>query len=161
MAGRLTVGLIADTHKLVRPEAVAALRGSDVIIHAGDVGGPDVLRELARLAPVTAIRGNIDKGDWALALPPTNVLDAGRVLIYVIHDIGELDLDPGAAGFRVVVSGHSHKPAIIEKGGVLFVNPGSAGPRRFSLPVSVGRLTIDGSMVTAELVDLTPISAAC
>jgi putative phosphoesterase len=151
---RLVIGLISDTHGLLRPEAVAALAGSHFIVHAGDVGSPEVLEELARLAPVTAIRGNVDRGDWAAQLPPTEVLDACGTCLYVVHNIAELDLDPAAAGFRVVVSGHSHQPALREKEGVLYINPGSAGPRRFSLPIAVGRLTISADRVTPELIEL-------
>jgi len=130
-SSQLIVGLISDTHGLLRPEAAEALKGSDAIIHAGDIGDPRLLHELARLAPVTAVRGNVDRGPWASALPATEVLQAGAAFIYVIHNLAELDLDPAAAGFRAVVSGHSHRPAQREKDGVLFVNPGSAGPRRF------------------------------
>ena len=151
---QLTVGLLSDTHGLLRPEAVEALTGSDFIIHSGDIGDPRVLEGLARLAPVTAIRGNVDRGAWASSLPDTEVLQAGDAFIYVLHNVAELDLDPGAAGFQVVVSGHSHSLGQREKNGVLFVNPGSAGPRRFSLPVAVGRLLIDGTRVTAELIEL-------
>jgi putative phosphoesterase len=151
---RFTVGLISDTHGLLRPEAVEALSGSDFIIHAGDIGDPKVLEGLSRIAPVKAIRGNVDRGAWASSLPDTEVLQTGDVFIYVVHNLGELGLDPGAAGFQAVVSGHSHSPRWREKDGVLFVNPGSAGPRRFSLPVAVGRLLIDGTRVTAELIEL-------
>jgi putative phosphoesterase len=150
----ITIGLISDTHGLLRPEAVAALRGSDIIIHAGDIGGPDVLAGLSPLAPVTAIRGNVDRGDWAAALPSTEVVEHGGIFIYIIHNLAELDLDPAAAGFRVVVSGHSHSPAVREKDGVLFVNPGSAGPRRFHLPIALGRLTVAEGLVKAELIEL-------
>jgi uncharacterized protein len=148
----LKVGLISDTHGLLRPEAMAALAGSDFIIHAGDIGDPKVLEGLSRLAPVTAIRGNVDRGAWASSLPDTEVLQAGDAFIYVVHNVD--DLDPGAAGFQAVVSGHSHSPGQREKDGVLFVNPGSAGPRRFSLPIAAGRLVIDGTQVTAEIIEL-------
>jgi hypothetical protein len=150
----LTIGLISDTHGLLRPEAVAALAGSDFIIHAGDIGHPEVLEGLARLAPVTAIRGNVDRGDWAAGLPPTDVLDAGGTYLYVVHNLAELDLDPAAAGFQMVVSGHSHQPAVREKDGVLYINPGSAGPRRFSLPVAVGRVRIADGRIVPELMEL-------
>jgi putative phosphoesterase len=136
------VGLISDTHGLLRPEAVRALAGSDLIIHAGDVGTPEILDALRAVAPVVAVRGNVDKGAWASALPATAVAGAGGTLIYVLHDLNELDLDAAAAGFAVVVSGHSHKPGSAERGGVLFVNPGSAGQRRFKLPVTVARLDL-------------------
>ena len=150
----LTIGLISDTHGLLRPEALAALDGSDVIIHAGDIGNPSVLAGLAQLAPVTAIRGNVDHGAWTSGLPQTEVLECGGALIYIVHNLSELDLDPAAAGFQAVVSGHSHSPRIHEKDGVLFVNPGSAGPRRFSLPIAVGTLTVTEGQVTGALIEL-------
>jgi uncharacterized protein len=150
----LAIGLISDTHGLLRPEAIAALTGCDFIIHAGDIGSPEVLERLARIAPVTAVRGNVDRGNWADALPRNDVLDAGGSHLYVIHDVGELDLDPAGAGFPVVVSGHSHQPAVREKDGVLYVNPGSAGPRRFSLPIAIGRLTISAGRIVPELTEL-------
>jgi putative phosphoesterase len=148
------IGLISDTHGLLRPQALDALRGSDAIIHAGDIGDAKVLAGLSDLAPVTAIRGNVDTGGWAVALPQTAVLQAGDAAIYVIHNIADLDLDPSVAGFRAVVAGHSHQPGCRVRDGVLYVNPGSAGPRRFKLPVSVGRLTITRAGVEAELVGL-------
>ena len=151
---RITLGVISDTHGLLRPEAVEALRGSDRILHAGDIGAPEIIEALAQIAPVTAIRGNVDSASWARALPETEVVEAGGVLIYMLHDLGQLDLKPEAAGFRVVIYGHSHQPQIEEKNGVLYFNPGSAGPRRFSLPVSVGRLTIAAGKVQAQLVEL-------
>jgi putative phosphoesterase len=154
LTGTLTVGLISDTHGLLRPEAVEALRGSDFIVHAGDIGGLEVLDELSRLAPVTAIRGNNDNGAWASALPQTDVLKVGATSVFVIHNLAEIDLDPVSAGFHVVVSGHSHRPAHRVEGGVLFVNPGSAGPRRFKLPVTAGRLLVVGPEVTPQLFDL-------
>ena len=149
-----TVGLISDTHGLLRPEAVAALRGSDFIVHAGDVGDPEILQRLEALAPVTAVRGNIDRGEWAAALPETAVLEVGGASIYVIHGLDDLDLDPAAAGFQAVISGHSHRPGQSERNGVLYVNPGSAGPRRFSLPIGVGRLTVRGSNMAACLIGI-------
>jgi uncharacterized protein len=148
------VGLISDTHGLLRPEAVTFLRGSDRIVHAGDIGGAHVLTELNALAPVTAVRGNIDKGPWAEAIADTEILQVDDVVIYVIHDIAELDLDPVAARFRVVVFGHSHQPSVRERDGVLYVNPGSSGPRRFKLPVAVAELEVDGRSVRAKLVEL-------
>ncbi len=149
------VGLISDTHGLLRPEALDLLRNSDFIVHAGDVGDPAILTELGRLAPVTAIRGNIDKGAWAQSLPKTEVLQVGEAaFVYVLHSIEDLDLDPAAAGFQAVICGHSHKPGFRWKDGVLYVNPGSAGPRRFSLPVSIGRLLVDGDKVSVELVEI-------
>ncbi len=150
----MRVGVISDTHGLLRPEALHALQGSDAIVHAGDIGKPEILAELGRLAPVTAVRGNIDTSGWARSLPATEILDAGDATLYVLHSIGDLDLDPAAAGFHAVISGHSHKPAITWKDGVLYVNPGSAGPRRFSLPITVARLCVEGATVSAELVGL-------
>ncbi len=147
------IGLIADTHGLLRPEALAALAGSEAIVHAGDIGTPDVLASLARVAPLTAVRGNNDRGAWARDLPDTAVLHAGAVSILVLHDVATLG-EGAAAGHAVVIAGHSHRPGIERRGDVLFVNPGSAGPRRFSLPVSVGMLVIDGSAVEAAIVAL-------
>jgi putative phosphoesterase len=150
----ITLGIISDTHGLLRTEAVAALRGSDRILHAGDVGKIEILEALAQIAPVTAIRGNIDTGSWARALPLTEIVEIGGVSIYMLHNLAQLDLKPEAAGFRVVIHGHSHHPKIEEKNGVLYFNPGSAGPRRFSSPVTVGRLTIEEKNVNAELIEL-------
>lgn len=154
----LRVGLISDTHGLLRPEALRAMRGSDYIVHAGDIGDPAILEQLAQIAPVTAVRGNNDKGNAYRSIAETEVLQAGEVLIYVIHDLNELDLDPAAAEFQVVVSGHSHRPSSRERDGVLYINPGSAGPRRFSLPIAAGVLRIDGKTIEAELLDLLPSS---
>jgi putative phosphoesterase len=151
-------GLISDTHGLLRPEAAEFLRGSDFIIHAGDIGDPGILTELNAIAPVTAVRGNNDKGAWAEAIRETEVLQVGETFVYVLHNLAELDLDPVAAGFQVVVSGHSHRPSVQRRDGVLYVNPGSAGPRRFNLPVSVADLEIDGASVKARLAPLVPIS---
>ena len=151
---KLLVGVISDTHGSLRPEAVEALRGSDRILHAGDVGDPKILEALARIAPVTAIRGNIDTEPWASTLPETEVIEAGNISIYMLHNLRQLDLKPEGAGFRVVIYGHSHKPKIEEKNGVLYFNPGSAGPRRFHLPVIVGRLMIQSRKVWAELIEL-------
>ena len=148
------VGVISDTHGLLRPEAVAALRGSRFIVHAGDIGDTKVLEGLESLAPVTAVRGNNDKGSFARRIAETEVLQVGRVPIYVLHDIAKLDVDPAARGFRVVVSGHSHQPSIAERDGILYVNPGSAGPRRFKLPVTVAELKIAGRSVQANLIRL-------
>jgi putative phosphoesterase len=150
----VNVGLISDTHGMLRPQAVAALRGSDLIVHAGDVGDPTIVDRLAEIAPVTVVRGNIDREAWAAAWPETAVVDAGGVLLYVLHDLGALDLDPAVAGVSVVISGHSHKPASYRKGEVRFVNPGSAGPRRFSLPITVGRLVVTGRDVSVSLIEL-------
>jgi uncharacterized protein len=154
------VGLISDTHGLLRPEAMVYLRGSDFIVHAGDIGHASVLQELAALAPVTAVRGNNDREPWAESVRETEVLEVGEVLIYVLHDLAELDLDPAAAGFRVVVSGHSHRASVEERDGVLYVNPGSSGPRRFKLPVAVAELQIAGASVAARLVELDSGDAA-
>lgn len=154
------VGLISDTHGLLRPEAIAFLRGSDFIVHAGDIGDAGVLKELKALAPVTVVRGNNDKARWAEDIGETEVLQIGDVFIYVLHNLAELDLDPVAAGFRIVVSGHSHRPSVEDRDGVLYVNPGSSGPRRFKLPVAVGELEIVGHSVNAKVVELEVSSAA-
>jgi putative phosphoesterase len=138
-----TIGLISDTHGLLRPQALRALEGSDLIIHAGDVGDPEILEALRKLAPVFAVRGNVDTEPWALALPETEVVEIDRATIYVLHDVHALDLDPVAAGFQIIVSGHSHKASRQERDGVLFLNPGSAGPRRFDLPVTIALLHLD------------------
>ena len=151
------VGLISDTHGLLRPEAIEALRGSDFIVHAGDIGDAGILEHLSRIAPVTAVRGNIDKSSWAKALPETAVLQVGEAFIYVVHDIADLDLDPAAAGLHAVVSGHSHRPFQQVREGVLMINPGSAGPRRFNLPISAGELLVSGSQLTLRLFEL-PVS---
>lgn len=157
MPRKLTVGLISDTHGLLRPEALDRMRGSDFIVHAGDIGDPEIVPELARLAPVTAVRGNVDKGVWAQSFPETAVLEVGgAALLYVLHNIEDLDLDPAAAGFHAVVYGHSHQPRMRWKDGVLYVNPGSAGRRRFSLPLSVGRLLVEAGNVSAELIEIEP-----
>ena len=150
----MILGVISDTHGLLRPEAAEALRGSDQILHAGDVGAPEVLAALARLAPITAVRGNVDTSSWARKLRDTEVVEASGTLIFMLHDLGQLDLKPEAAGFRVVVHGHSHQPKMEERKGVLYFNPGSAGPRRFKLPVSVGRLRIEGGKIDGELMEL-------
>jgi uncharacterized protein len=147
--------VISDTHGLVRPEAVAALRGSDRIVHAGDVGSPEVLRALEAIAPVVAVRGNNDHGPWANKLPLTDVVAVGGASLYVIHDVKELDVDPRAAGLSAVIAGHSHRPLCEERGGVLFFNPGSAGPRRFSLPICVGRLVVADGRVVGRIETLT------
>lgn len=148
------VGVISDTHGLLRPQAQLALKGVDLIIHAGDVGKPEILAALREIAPVRAVRGNVDNGEWAQSLPATEVVEVGGVLLYVLHDLQQLDLDPAAAGFSAVISGHSHQPDIRHEGGVLYLNPGSAGPRRFTLPVSLALLTIAPGDVQAELVTL-------
>jgi putative phosphoesterase len=150
----MRIGVISDTHSLLRPEAIAALRGSDRVLHAGDVGDPGILDRLCELAPVTAVRGNVDRGPWAAALPETELVEVEGLSIYLIHDLGQLDLKPEAAGIRVVIYGHSHQPKIEEKNGVLFFNPGSAGPRRFHLPMSLGVLEINVGKIQARLINL-------
>jgi hypothetical protein len=151
----ILIGVISDTHGLARPEALAALRGSDQIIHAGDIGAPEILDKLVAIAPIHVIRGNIDKGAWARRLPETDVVEVGGISIYVLHDLAQLDLKPEAAGFRVVIYGHSHVPKQETRGGVLYFNPGSAGPRRFKLPVTIGRLNLEGGNVRAEIVNIS------
>jgi uncharacterized protein len=148
------IGLISDTHGLLRPEALTALEGCGLIVHAGDVGKAEILEKLRAIAPVVAVRGNIDKGDWALQLPITAVGEADSARIYVLHDLRQLELDPIAAGFRMVVSGHSHRPGQAEWDGVLYVNPGSAGPRRFRLPITVARLDTQRDPWHAEFIEL-------
>jgi len=148
------LGVISDTHGLLRPEAVAALRGCVHILHAGDVGSAAVLDELRKIAPVTVVRGNVDSGAWAQEIKPSEVVEFEGVSIYMLHILAELDLKPEAAGFAAVLYGHSHKPASEVRNGVLFFNPGSAGPRRFKLPVTVGRLVVEGQRVSGEIVGL-------
>ena len=148
------VGVISDTHGLLRPEALTALEGSGLIIHAGDIGGPEVIEALRRVAPVVAVRGNNDRGEWAGEFPEYEVVEVGAAHVYVLHDLKEIDLSPEAAGFRVVVSGHSHRPHVEERRGVLYLNPGSAGPRRFKLPVTVARLRVSADAATAEIINL-------
>ena len=148
------VGLISDTHGLLRPEALAFLEGSDHIIHGGDICDVSLLEALSAIAPVTAVRGNNDHGSWASRLRDTELVQVGEVGVYAIHDLAQFDMDPHTAGVQVVVSGHSHKPSVERRNGVLYVNPGSAGPRRFRLPISVGELTVTGSAVSARIVGL-------
>ena len=155
MASKLTVGVVSDTHGLVRPEAVEALRGSDVILHAGDIGGNRVLQELGEIAPVIPVRGNVD-GGWARLLPERRRLDLGGVAVLILHDRALLGLDPADEGLGVVVFGHSHQPLVERRNGVLWFNPGSSGPRRFQLPVSVGRLVIEDGRVRPRLIALGP-----
>ncbi|MGD9945238.1 MAG: metallophosphoesterase family protein [Burkholderiaceae bacterium] len=150
----LRIGLISDTHGLLRPEAVAFLRGCDHLLHAGDIGHAGILQSLAAIAPVTAVRGNNDVGTWAEGIRDTELLDSGGIRLYVIHDLAQLDIDAAAEGIHVVVSGHSHKPLVLERDGVLFVNPGSAGPRRFRLPVSVGEIIVNRGSFSARTVEL-------
>lgn len=149
------IGLISDTHGLLRDEALRALRGSDLIIHAGDVGKPEILDALKALAPVVAVRGNVDQADWAALLPSTAVAETEAATFYVLHNLQQLDLDPKAAGFHVVVSGHTHKPKHAVRGDVLYLNPGSAGPRRFDLPVTLARLDLGQRPWKPEFVHLS------
>jgi uncharacterized protein len=148
------IGVISDTHGLVRPQAIEALKGVDMILHAGDIGNQEVLDTLKQIAPVVAVRGNNDKGEWAESLPDWNVVEIGNVSIYMLHDVKEIDINP-AGSFHVIVSGHSHKSSVEERCGVLYVNPGSAGPRRFTLPVSLAHLRVDGEKVQAKLIELS------
>lgn len=148
------LGVISDTHGLLRPEALAALTGSELIIHAGDIGSQAVLEGLRSIAPVVAIRGNIDDGDWAAILPTREKVELGKATLYVLHDLGDLDFDPATEGWQAVIAGHSHRPSIERRKGVLYVNPGSAGPRRFSLPITVARLEVRGKQVAGRIVNL-------
>jgi uncharacterized protein len=150
----ILIGVISDTHGLLRPEALAALKGSRHIIHAGDIGAPEILTPFAAIAPVTAIRGNIDKNAWALKLPETEVIEICGVAIYILHNLAQLDLNPEAVGFKVVIYGHSHIPKQETRNGVLYFNPGSAGPRRFKLPVTIGRLILEDKNVRAEIIPI-------
>jgi putative phosphoesterase len=153
-ASDIIVGVISDTHGLLRPQAVAALAGADLIIHAGDVGKPEVLERLLALAPTFAVRGNIDTGDWAGHLPLTQEVEAGALRLFVLHEIAQLDIDPPSAGFDAVVFGHSHRPSIETRGGVIFLNPGSAGPRRFKLPITVARVRVSDRQMHPQIVEL-------
>jgi len=150
----LRVGVISDTHGLLRPQATEFLRGCDHILHGGDIGSAQILEQLAALAPVTAVRGNNDTQAWAASLADTRLLQLAGVRCYVIHDLNELRIDPGAAAVQVIVSGHSHQPSLSERAGIIYLNPGSAGPRRFSLPVSVAEIRIEGASITPRLVQL-------
>jgi putative phosphoesterase len=152
------IGVISDTHGLLRPQALAALQGSALIIHAGDVGDPKILKVLGEIAPVFAVRGNVDRGSWAKQLPEREIVQFEQQAIYVLHDLSELDLDPQTAGFHAVISGHSHEPRIETDGNVLYFNPGSAGPRRFRLPITAGRLTVSEGKLQAQLIELGPQS---
>jgi putative phosphoesterase len=148
------IGVISDTHGLLRPEAVKALQGVELIIHAGDLGGPEVLAALERLAPVQAVKGNVDKGEWAKALPLSRVVEVGDLKLYVLHELFALDLDPAAAGLAGVIFGHSHRPHQERRDGVCYLNPGSAGPRRFTLPVTLALLTVEGNGLVSEFIRL-------
>lgn len=150
----MLIGVISDTHGLLRPEALSALRGSDQIIHAGDVGDPEILHRLSQLAPLTAVRGNVDRESWARNIPETNILEVDGISIYVLHILESLDLKPDAAGMRAVIYGHRHVPKQETKNGILYFNPGSAGPRRFQLPVTVGKLVIDAGTIRSEIIQL-------
>ena len=154
----MKIGIISDTHGLVRPDALAALEGTDLIIHAGDVGSPAVLEELRAIAPVVAVRGNCDRGEWADILPENEVVQVESALIYVVHDLQTLGLDAASAGIAAVVSGHSHEPALFRKGGVIYLNPGSAGPRRFRLPVAVAQMRIESGHIAAEVMMLEQVT---
>ena len=155
----MKIGIISDTHGLLRPEAVERLAGVDHILHAGDIGDAAVIEGLRRIAAVTAIRGNVDRGPWAMAYPQTRHLALGGRSIYLLHDLKALDVDPGAAGIDIVVSGHSHQPKIATVGGVLYLNPGSAGPRRFSLPIALATLEVTGDTLRPHLHALDPRAA--
>jgi putative phosphoesterase len=148
------LGIISDTHGLLRPEALAFLEGCDHIVHGGDIGSPEVLARLAAIAPVTAVRGNNDRGAWAEAIPLTEMFEFSGQYIYALHDLAELDIDPQAAGVRAVITGHSHKPVMEERDGVIYLNPGSAGPRRFKLPIAVAEMVVEGATVSARIVEL-------
>jgi putative phosphoesterase len=150
----MKIGIISDTHGLLRPEAVERLAGVDHIIHAGDIGRPDVISDLRRIAPVTAVRGNVDSGEWAASYPRTERVTLGGRSFYVLHNLAELDLDPTAAGIDVVVSGHSHQPRIETVDGVVYLNPGSAGPRRFSLPIALATLDLGGKTIRPCILSL-------
>lgn len=150
----IVVGVISDTHGVIRPEAIHALRGCDLLIHAGDIGDPEVLERLRALAPLTVVRGNVDNEAWATRIPSTEVVEVDGRHFYVLHDLSQLDLDPVAAGFEVIVSGHSHRPSTERRNGVLYLNPGSAGPRRFKLPVTVALVKVTRDEVRPEIVEL-------
>ena len=154
-AARKLIGVISDTHGLVRPQAIEALAGADLVLHAGDIGNQEVLDTLNQIAPVIAVRGNNDKGEWAQSLPDWEVVEIGSVSIYMLHDLKQIDISPTADLFQVVVSGHSHKPVVEERRGVIYLNPGSAGPRRFTLPVSVAHLHIVDDKVHAHIIELS------
>ena len=151
------IGLISDTHGLLRPDAVAFLRDCDHIVHASDICERAVLDALDAIAPTTAVRGNNDRGTWAASLRESELVEIGGIVLYAIHDIAAIDIDPGAAGVRVVVSGHSHQPSAVERDGVLFVNPGSAGPRRFKLPISIAELVVDGAEMSLRFAELADV----
>jgi uncharacterized protein len=149
-----TVGIISDTHSLLRPEAIEALKGSDLIVHAGDIGSIEIIDALSEMAPVFAVRGNVDKGEWATQFPQEEMVEVAGKYLYVLHNVNDIHLDPVAAGFDVVISGHSHKPSIGKRRGVLFVNPGSAGPRRFTLPIAIAKLNVTSQEIEASIHEL-------
>lgn len=151
----MKIGLISDTHGLLRPQALAALQGCDHLIHAGDIGTAEILEQLQAIAPLSAVRGNNDKGAWAEDLPERLLLKFGRTALYVLHDLADLDIDPLAHGIAAVIAGHSHKPCLEERHGVLYINPGSAGPRRFNLPIGLGFVHLEQDRVRPELIKLT------
>jgi len=150
----MTVGVISDTHGLLRPDVVVALRDSDLILHAGDVGSPDVLERLRAIAPTIAVRGNVDTAPWAGVLPVSEVVEIGGRQVYMLHDLAGLDLDPRAAGFAAVISGHTHRPRAETRDGVLYLNPGSVGPRRFTLPIAMAKLHVNGASLSHEMIEL-------
>lgn len=148
------IGLISDTHGLLRPEAVEALRGSELVLHAGDVGKPEIMEELRKIAPVIAIRGNVDTASWCLTLKETELVETSTASFYLLHNLNDLDLNPAAAGIHIVLSGHTHQPKQFEKDGVLYINPGSAGPRRFNLPISLARLDLSITPWSARFIEI-------
>ena len=154
LAAEVLLGVISDTHGLLRPEAVEALRGSDLILHAGDLGSAEILEELGRITPVKAVRGNVDSSPWFDSLPQTEVIESGGLSLYMLHDLKQLDLNPSAAGFAAVICGHSHTPMNEMRNGVLYFNPASAGPRRFKLPICVGKLRIRDGVIAGEIIEL-------
>lgn len=151
---RRIIGVISDTHSLLRPEAIEALKGSEIIVHAGDIGDPAVLERLGEMAPVHAVRGNIDRAPWAQAVPLVEMFEFAGKTLYMVHDRADIDIDLQAAGVDIVVTGHSHQPKCEQREGVLYLNPGSAGPRRFKLPIGVGRIELSGNVVRGELIEL-------
>lgn len=156
MSGSIRIGVISDTHGLLRPSAQESLAAADHIIHAGDIGAPEVIEELRRIAPTTAIRGNVDTGAWARAYPETALVRLGGRAIYVLHDLKALDFDPARRGIEVVISGHSHRPKVDSENGVLYLNPGSAGPRRFTLPISLATLELSDSAIVPCIHEIAP-----
>ena len=152
----MLIGVISDTHRLLRPSAIARLAGADHIVHAGDIGAPQVIEALRTIAPTTAVRGNIDVGEWARGYPDTELLRLGGRVLYVLHDLKALQIDPAASGVDVVISGHSHRPKIETRNGVLYLNPGSAGPRRFALPIALGSLELCDGAISPHIHEIEP-----